>query len=244
METIQDSQKNNLNLRNDKIQISYLSKITHEIKTPIHGIRGLTEYLINNWNNTTPDTKKECIRSILEASNKLLALSKDLSIINHNKTSINFKFNNSDIVQITKRVVENFKNTYLLNKKITVKIQTAINNFIASVDEFWYEQLVINLLINAFNYSTNGVISVLIDSRNLKNNQFLVVSVTDQGTGMAQSKLQNVLTPSETELNSTNTGIGLSICREIINAHQGTIDATSDEEIGSTFEFSIPKRYI
>lgn len=238
--------EDNLTFKNSENQVSYFSKVGHEIKTPVHGIHGLAEYLINNWEDTNAETQKKCVKSILEASERLLELVGALSVEKLEQTSIEFKFSKSDIVEITKKTVKNFKDTYLLDDKISLELKIGIDNFISDVDEFWYEQLLTNLLVNAFNYSENGIISVDVSSKDLEDGEYLIISITDQGVGIPESELKSIFIPysrsSRTDSSTEGTGLGLTICREIVEAHKGTITAINNEEVGSTVEFSIPKK--
>ena len=246
MKTKQEKPKeDNLSFENNENQVSYFSKIGHELKTPIHGIQGLAEYLINNWDDTNVETQKKCVSSILEASERLIELVSTLSLEKLKQTSIEFNFLQADIVEITKNTVENFKDVYLLDSKISLELKISEVSFVSDVDEFWYKQLLTNLLVNAFNYSKDGLISIDIRSKEVQENEYLFISITDQGVGIPESELNSIFTPysrsSRTDSNTEGTGLGLSICREIVQAHKGIITAVNNEKVGSTVEFSIPK---
>lgn len=235
----------NQDFEDNEKKVAYFSKVVHELKTPIHGIQGLADYLLNNWDNTNTKTQKECVKSILEASQRLSELAGSLSIEKLNKSTIKFNFTKVDLVEITKKVVKHFKNTYLFNSKISLKLQINIENFIVNADELWYEQLLVNLLVNAFNYSEEGVISVRVDSKKTKDKEYLLTSIADEGVGIPELELNSIFTPynrsSRTGSNTQGTGLGLAICREIIQAHKGIITAVNNKKAGSTIEFSIPK---
>ena len=245
METKQSiSIEKDITLEANENQVLYLAKIGHELKTPIHGIQGLSEYLINNWDNTDIETKKKCLNSILEAGNSLMELVGTLSVENLKQTSINFSFEQADIVEVTKKTIDNFKNIYLVNSKISLELKISIHSFVSSIDEFWYKQLLTNLLVNAFNYSKDGIISVDIRSKVYQDSNSLIISIADQGIGIPESELNSIFIPysrgSRTNSITQGSGLGLSICREIIQAHKGTIIAKNNKTIGSTIEFSIP----
>lgn len=235
----------NLSVENNEEKVAYFLKVVHELKTPIHGIQGLAEYLLNNWDDTNTKTQKECINSILEASQRLSELSSSLTIEKFNQSSIGFNFTKIDLVDATKKVVNHFKSTYLLDSKISLKLQINIDSFIVDADELWYEQLLMNLLVNAFNYSKDGVISVGVSSKKIHDKEYLITSIADEGVGIPEPELNSIFNPynrsSRTDSNTQGTGLGLSICREIIQAHNGIITAVNNKKAGSTIEFSIPK---
>ena len=234
-----------LNLDGDENKIPYLSKLGHELKTPIHGIQGLAEYLTNNWYTTKVETKKKCIESIHEASEQLLELVNTISSDNYKQTSIGFNFKKNNLVDIIKATVENFRNIHLLSSKIKLELNIHIDDFVSDIDEFWCKQLLTNLLANDLNYSSEGTISVNVRPKLLQNIEYLVISVVDQGVGIPEGELASIFAPfnrgSRTEVNTKGSGLGLSICREIVQAHGGIITAMNNKTIGSTVEFSIPK---
>lgn len=237
--------EHNQEFEDNEKKVAYFSKVVHELKTPIHGIQGLAEYLLNNWDNTNTKTQKECLKSILEASQRLSELSSSLTIEKLSKSSIKFNFTKVDLIEATKKVIKRFKNTYLLDSKISLKSQISIDSFIVNADELWYEQLLTNLLVNALNYSQDGVISVTVSSKKIKDKEYLLTSIADEGVGIPELELNSIFNPynrsSRTDSNTQGTGLGLAICREIIQAHKGIITAVNNKKAGSTIEFSIPK---
>ena len=102
-----------------------------------------------------------------------------------------------------------------------------------------------NLLTNSLNYSDKGTITVNIGSKIIKNAEHLIISVIDEGVGIPESELASIFTPfnrsSRTNESTEGSGLGLSICREIVQAHGGIITAMNNDKIGSTVEFSTPK---
>ena len=226
-------------------QVSYLSKLNHELKTPIHGIQGVATHLIENWVSTDENTKKQCINLIIDASNQLLELISNISNEKLNQTQIDFYFTEEDLIETTKSIVDNFKNTYLINSPISCQINTEIDEFVSKIDKFWYKQLLTNLLANALNYSNSGLILVTMHVKKIDEIENLFVSVKDEGVGIPPSEVATIFTPynrsTRTNTNTKGTGLGLSICKEVIVAHAGTIKAKNNEKIGSTIEFSIPK---
>lgn len=235
----------NQDFEDNKKKVAYFSKVVHELKTPIHGIQGLAEYLLNNWDTTNTKTQKDCLKSILEASQRLSELSSSLTIEKLSKSSIKFNFTKVDLVEVTKKTVKHFEGIYLFDSKISLKLQINIDSFIVSADELWYEQLLTNLLINAFNYSKEGVISVSVNSKKIQDKEYLITLIADEGVGIPELELNSIFNPynrsSRTGSNTQGTGLGLSICREIIQAHKGIITAVNNKKAGSTIEFSIPK---
>jgi signal transduction histidine kinase len=229
-------------------EASYLSKLRHEFKTPIHGIRGLAEYLINNLSSVSIENQKKCLHSILSASESLIELTDSLPAKNVEQTSIEFSFTEIDLIVVTKSIIENFRNIYLIQSNINLIANFKIDNFKTKADKFWYEQLLTNLLSNSLNYSKKGTISVNISSKKMNNIDHIIVSVTDEGLGIDNTELLSIFMPykrgSRTSSATEGTGLGLAICQEVVNAHKGTIIAENNSNKGSTIYFSLPRNQV
>jgi signal transduction histidine kinase len=231
--------------QNVRDQIPYLEKIKHELKSPIHGIKSLVEYLDFVLDRISTEDQRKCISSILESIVKLEILVGEISYENLVQTSIKFNFAEDDIVAVTKKIVENFKSTYLLNTKVSVLTNAEVNEFVLEFDKFWYEQLLVNILSNSLNYSAEGIILVNMCLEKEKDN-ILKLSISDEGTGIPESEISNIFTPynrsSVTKSESSGTGLGLYICREIVEAHGGRIAVENKKDKGAVVTLSMPKK--
>jgi signal transduction histidine kinase len=232
-----------LNTEITKYGVSFLLKLTHELKTPIHGIVGISTYLSNNWDNLDDITRRKSVASIASASQNLAKLV-DLLDKKNDQEHINFKFSELDLVKETRSVVEVCKNLYINKKDIEIQLEKQIDQCFSIADPFWYGQLLTNLLSNSINYSTKGTILVKFSTGKKNGINHFIVSVKDEGIGIPDAELNNVFDPynrgNVENLYSKGAGLGLSICREIVEAHGGNISASNNQEIGSTIEFLIP----
>jgi signal transduction histidine kinase len=105
------------------------------------------------------------------------------------------------------------------------------------VDEFRVRQVIVNLLTNAIKFSPeNSIISVTADV--LGND--LIIQVIDHGIGIPKEELDNLFDQSNVSKSQTGNGLGLHICRQIVESHGGKIWAESTEGKGSTFSFTLP----
>jgi two-component system sensor kinase FixL len=128
----------------------------------------------------------------------------------------------------------------LINQNVTVDTNLAQNLPTVSGDRVQLQQVVLNLMLNACEAMTNHNSSecqLLIASKS--ENGRVRVSVTDRGGGIPEGKREQVFERFFTT-KQEGMGLGLSICRTIINAHKGEIWATNNPDRGATFHFSLP----
>lgn len=222
---------------------SLFSKMNHELRNPIHGISGLSNYLSENWSILDDRTKESCVHEISQAANMLQNLIDrlfQLSSINNSKISYHPK--NVDILTVCQETIDRTK-LFIIDK-------TAINIFLESkekeinivVDEFWISQLLYNLINNAQKHAGAKNIKIKIDSEEDK----VVVAVIDDGVGIPKTELSSIFEPftqsSATSLSNKGSGLGLTICKEVVAAHNGTIIAKNNSDGGASVIFTIPKK--
>ncbi len=236
--------KNNLSNTNEENRVSFLLKLCHELKSPIHGIGGISEYLCDNWDNLDDDTRRKSVSAICNANKNLSRLVDSLLNNKYSQKKIEFNFIKLDLIEATKATINVYKDLYINKNNIKIKLETKIDQCFSMVDRFWYGQLLTNLLANAVNYSKGGTITVKFSINKINQIDNYVVCVHDEGVGIPNIELDTIFNPfnrgSRGKLHHDGTGLGLSICREIVEAHNGTISASNNQKIGATFKFSIP----
>jgi len=179
----------------------------------------------------------------------------DLAKLESGKQELVFLENNlADVVEDSLIEIQS------LSQEKNIKFENSLDkNAIGSFDKKLINQVIINLISNAIKYSPeNSTISIQVDNklRMLKGKQVHVLyfSIKDQGIGIPETELSSVfdkfIQSSKTKTNAGGTGLGLPICHEIINYHQGIIWAEvnkSDDFIegdkllaGTTLKFLIP----
>jgi two-component system sensor histidine kinase KdpD len=232
--------------QNSNTRVSILSKLSHELKTPIHGIRGISTHLHDNLDVLHDSEKLRCLSAVIEASESLSNILDSMLVNISNKEEINFKFEETDLVDLTRVAVEKCKNLYLNKKEVNITFASEEKTCISVSDSFWIIQLVTNLLSNAINYTDHGNIRVVLrKEKSGKNRPHCVISVQDEGVGIAKTDLEKIFDPykhgSTTDEMVKSTGLGLTICREIVEAHGGNIYAKNNfPDKGSTIEFNLP----
>jgi signal transduction histidine kinase len=218
----------------------FLGMAAHDLRTPLTAIRGFAD-LIANPRTPTEDRVEmvDAIRATTQDMLKLLNDLLDITAIESGKISIK-----PIAVPLTTFV----ERIYRLNRHIgdqkSIDLQCSVQKGVrqARFDPQRIQQVLDNLISNAFKYSNSGT-TVVLDV--YQDDENLVFTVTDQGQGIPESELEMIFsafrkgTPRPTA-NEGSTGLGLTICKKIVELHGGTITAESKVGIGSRFSFTLP----
>jgi signal transduction histidine kinase len=222
---------------------SLFSKINHELRNPIHGISGLSNYLNENWSRLDDKTKNSCVRDISQAANMLQNLIDSLfQLSSINSSHISYHPKKIDVLALCQETIDKIKLFIIDKTAINIFLECKEKEIYIMIDEFWINQLLYNLIGNAQKHSGAKNIKVKIDSE--ENN--IIVSVIDDGVGIPKNELASIFEPftqsSATSLSNKGSGLGLTICKEVIAAHRGTIIAKNNSEGGASVIFTIPKK--
>lgn len=222
-----------------KMKTDFVTNISHEIRTPINGIIGMTNLLTDM--ELLPE-EKECIEIISHSSGVLLSIINnvlDFSKIEAGKMTLEY----TDV--IIKDFLE--KKRLIFGQRIREKnlsLNIYINNNVPDIiytDSLKIKQILTNLINNSIKFTYYGSISIIVT----KVNNNIEFSVKDTGIGISTDTQSNLFNPFIQADNSTTrtfggTGLGLSICKSLINLLKGTITMKSSEGIGTTVTFTIP----
>ncbi|MDP5109834.1 MAG: HAMP domain-containing histidine kinase [Rickettsiaceae bacterium] len=223
--------------------VSILSKLSHELKTPIHGVKGISSYLLENWDSLSNSEKKKYLSILVETSENLTCLLNSILTNQSDKDAIEFYFERIDLIQTTKDTVEKSKSLNLTKNKITIGFEANDEKCYTLADKFWISQLLSNVIFNAVNYSNHGKIIVSASLDKADEMDVCLISVKDEGIGIAKEELSSIFDPfirGSRGQEIDGDGLGLTICREIVEAHDGQIFALNNSDIGSTIAFYIP----
>ena len=213
----------------------FLSNMSHEIRTPLNALSGfssiLTEESIDN------DTRRQCNDIIQQNSELLLKLINDvidLSSLDPGKLTFNFK--ECDAVNICRNVIDTVEK--VKQTQAGVSFITSLDKLTLRTDESRLQQVLINLLINATKFTTEGNITLTLEKESETMALFIV---TDTGCGIPPEKQNQIFNRFE-KLNegAQGTGLGLSICQLIIEQIGGKIWIDPEYTGGARFRFTHP----
>ncbi len=222
----------------ERIRANLLRAISHDLRTPLTSIIGSSASYIENHTELTPDEKLALITTINEDSNWLLNMVENLLSVTRIHGDSHKVSKEWEIVEeVVSEAIDRLEKR-LPDASITVSAPDEI--LMAPMDPLLIEQVLINLLENALVHSgsTEPVELLVTHEKNA-----VTFHVVDHGKGISKTALPDIFSGKCEEPLSTDTkrgmGIGLSICRTIIQAHGGTITARNHED-GAEFAFSLP----
>ncbi len=225
----------------DKLKSDFISNITHELFTPLTSIKGFTELIHSGDMGEINEEQKNCLETILRSSDRLSRLLKELldaANLEKNQLELQFAFTSINDI-ISKSIME-------LQPQVKDK-QITIFQEIPTLPRIWGDserltQVVINVLSNAIKFTPdNGKITITAE----ENTDSIKISITDTGIGIPQDKLLRIFdrfyqVDGSTSRRYGGMGLGLSICKSIVEKHNGSIWAESEGK-GTTFYIVLPK---
>ncbi len=230
-----------------KTKANFLSTVTHELRTPLYAVTGLSNMLLEE--NPRPEQVQH-LKSLKFSGDYLLTFINDILQINKieaNKVEIDPEsFNlkkkiNNIILALNNSALDN-------NTKLHLEYEKGLpENFIA--DQLKISQILINLIGNSIKFTKDGDIWIRVNKINEENNIFnLRFEVEDNGIGISQEKQENMFesfSQGSIQINRKygGTGLGLSIVKGLIEILKGKIYLKSELDKGSTFYFEIPLKY-
>ena len=219
------------------LKSSFLANISHEIRTPLNAIVGFSSLLVSAERGISEE-KQEYI-NIIENNNTLLLqlISDVLDLSKIEAGTMEFDYAPVDVHGLFIELEDTFR---LRNKKsgICICYHRRTTECVVKADRNRLVQVMMNLMNNAVKFTGEGSIEFGFDVRE---DGFLHFYVTDTGCGIPEERLEEIF-GNFVKLNSfvQGTGLGLTICRAIVERMGGKIGAVSRLGHGSTFWFTLP----
>ena len=220
----------------------FLGMCAHDLRNPLSSIRGLAELMDENAIGTLTDEQREIVQTIHGASQSMLQLVNELlDVATIEAGHLKLAKEPTSVVEIVERSVH-LNNIEAAKKNTRVEMVTVPNDPIVEVDRNKMRQVVDNLINNAVKYSPRGsVITVIIHS----NGNVAGFAVRDNGPGIPESERHKLFKDygrlsAQPTGDEKSTGLGLAICRKIVEAHNGTISVENIPGRGAEFVVSLP----
>lgn len=219
----------------------FLSNMSHEVRTPLNAIVGFSAVLTSEDESFDDLTRKEFCEIIKVNSFQLLKLINDiLDISDFESDNITFNISTYDAVKLCRETVE----TVIASRKLQVEMRfdTELPELMLETDDSRLRQVLINLLVNAAKFTEEG--SIVLKLELSGDMTAAIFSVTDTGCGIPLEKQQLIFERFE-KLNdfAQGSGLGLSICRLIVNRMNGRIWVDSLYTQGTRFYFTHPLKH-
>ncbi|MEL6161480.1 MAG: ATP-binding protein [Cyanobacteria bacterium J06627_32] len=232
--------------RLDRLKDQFLANTSHELKTPLNGMIGIAESLLEGAAGPLTDAQQKNVAMIAASSHRLTVLVNDIldfSKLQNQQLSIQPKpigiFSSVSVVLALSQPLTK-------NKSLTLHNRVPKDLPLVYADENRLQQILLNLVSNAIKFTTQGTVTLsaeVIDAAE-GNPQQIAVSICDTGIGISPDRLEHIFQPFHQEDNTAHhyggTGLGLSIVRHLIELHQGEIWVESTLGKGTTFTFTVP----
>jgi signal transduction histidine kinase/ligand-binding sensor domain-containing protein/DNA-binding response OmpR family regulator len=230
----------------DRLKIKFITNLSHDFRTPIALIAAPVDKLLSESTDEQVRTQlhvvKKNTRRLLNLVNQLF----DFRKIEERELQLNAV--NGEVIAFIKEVSESFQD--LSEKKhISLTFKSSLNELYTDFDPDKLERTLFNLLSNAFKFTLEGgKVRVMVYVETAPDDptiHHLVIEVSDTGIGIEPAQQEHIFTrfyqnQQSTAGFNTGSGIGLSIVKEFVQLHGGTIKLDSKPGIGSTFRVEIP----
>lgn len=210
----------------------FVTNASHELKTPLTAISCFVE---NIESEDDINTVKHYISIIKKHSERLTKIVTDLLALSELENNKNIEFTKTDLSKITDSLIDFYKNR-TGQKNLKFEFIKNEGPFMINANEFYIEQMFMNLIDNAIRYTEKGQITVKLERQNDKIN----LTVEDTGIGIAPEHLPRLferfyVVDKARSRKSGGTGLGLSIVKYITNIHGASITVDSKVNSGTSF---------
>lgn len=238
-----ENSNNKLEKANDKLQdldrlkTEFLSLASHQLRSPLTAIKGYSSMLIEGDYGKINKKAEEAISRIFESSNNLQIIVEDLlNVSKIEQGGMKYEMMKINLADIVKDVTKDLSvNAESKNLKLSYTTKEK-ESFMVNADQSKIRQVILNFIDNAIKYTKEGHIDTKIERKDSK----VIFSVTDTGMGLTQETIATLFQKFNrgegSKMNTTGSGLGLYLAKEIVKAHGGRVWVESEGlGKGSTF---------
>ncbi|ANC77301.1 two-component sensor histidine kinase [Fictibacillus phosphorivorans] len=220
---------------NYKKQEQFVSDASHELRTPLTVIESYAK-MLKRWGSSRPEILEEAVEAIHSESIRMKELTQQMLILARDESQVDLQLEQSDLVEMAKNAAKNMNKAYDRD----IQVHSNLVEIHVECDSLKIKQVLIILLDNAIKYS-----SAAINVELTKQGNSVRFSVTDYGIGITKENLDKVYdrffrVDQARSRDTGGAGLGLSIAKQIVSAHQGKLYLESEEGKGTTVTLEIP----
>jgi len=228
----------------DRAKSEFVSVASHQLKTPLSGMKWILESILQNKENNLNQKQLEALGDVYKNNENIIKLVNDLlsiSRIDSGRYAL-LNLSNVKMAPLIERAIKNIE-ILICNKNCKIEFKNYLSlDYSIVIDEEKISQVIMNLITNSIKYSKpeGGLIEV---SAKVENKQFLF-SVKDNGIGIPIHNQRHIFekfyrAENASASNTSGTGLGLYIGRYFVEAHKGKMWFESKEGVGTTFYFTL-----
>lgn len=225
----------------DQMKSEFLSVASHQLRAPITAVRGYAANIIQGEYGEVPENLKEPLDTVQEASRLMASSIEDyLNISRIEQGRMKYEKSSFDIADLAKKVVTELQ-PVASKRKLTLAVE-APEDLIVNADIGKIKQVISNLVDNAIKYTKQGGITVTV----AKAEKAARITITDTGVGIPAEEIAGLFEKFKrargaNQVNTTGTGLGLYVAKQLTEGHGGKIWAESDgADKGSRFIIELP----
>lgn len=234
-----EKEKNAILAKNEQLRADLLRAISHDLRTPLCSISGNADMLLSNSDRLDEDVKHQIYTDIYDDSVWLIGVVENLlSITRLNDGRLKFKFTDQLLDEV---IAESLR--HISRKHDDYKIVTDCEELVlVRMDVRLIIQVLVNLIDNAIKYTPPGSVICI---RGIRAGRKAQISVEDNGPGIPEEMKSHIFEMFYTGRTAVadshrSLGLGLALCRSIIEAHEGTLVLTNHDPHGCNFTFTLP----
>lgn len=238
---IKQQEEIRLEVEKEKIRGNLLRAVSHDLRTPLTSIIGSISALIENEDKVTALQQKELLFECREEAQWLVRMVENLlSVTRMNDGEANIKKSPEAVEEIVSEAIRKFKKNFP-DTEISVSVPQEL--LMVPMDPILIEQVIINLLENSV---IHGKRNTGISLQVIEKGNDAIITVSDSGVGIQENVFNHIFDGygtgnlEEQADKKRNMGIGLSVCKSIVNVHGGELTAKNKAEGGAVFSFSLP----
>ena len=239
-----DLQKKNYKLEQTiKERDRYVGMAAHDLRNPLGAISGIASLLLEEEFGELNEEQRESLQMMKDSAEHMLEIVGSMLEISKQQTgTLELNWEDADLMELVDRSIA-VNRPIARRKKIEIVKEIEMESLSLRIDRVKITQVIDNLLSNAVKYShPDTTVTLRVNTAD----SMVTTEVADQGQGIPEDEIPKLFEPFSRvkSVRSTggekSTGLGLAICRKIVEGHGGTIEVESEWGAGSIFRFTLP----